>query len=141
MNGIFLTDPSEDHSPDNSNFAVIGQVSSRKMISLEETHIFKSNLINVARNGYSRSVVSAPITLGAINPLATDPSLGFIPGSPAGSITITGISIFNGGIGAVGETDYHYGSYQAYDDVLLTKGNHSLKFCASAEYIQSNEFP
>jgi len=45
------------------------------MISLEETHIFKSNLINVARIGYSRSVVVAPITLGAINPLARDTSL------------------------------------------------------------------
>ncbi len=140
MNGIFLTDPSEDHSPDNSNFAVIGQVSSRKMISLEETHIFKSNLINVARVGYSRSVVAAPITLSAIRPLATDTSLGFLPGKPAGSITITGISIFNGGIGAVGETDYHYGSYQAYDDLLLTKGNHTFKFGGTAEYIQSNEF-
>jgi len=63
LNGIFLTDPSEDHSPDNFNFAQIGQKASRKMISLEETHIFKSNLINVARIGYSRSVVVAPITL------------------------------------------------------------------------------
>ncbi len=140
MNGIYLTDPSEDHSPDNYNFAQIGQTASRKMISLEETHIFKSNLINVARIGYSRSVVAAPITLGAINPLATDRSLGFLAGSPVGSITITGISIFNGGIGAVGETDYHYGSYQAYDDVLLTKGSHTLKFGGAAEYIQSNVF-
>ncbi len=75
LNGIFLTDPSDDHSPDSYNFAQIGQASSRKSISVEETHIFKSNLINVARIGYSRSVVAAPITLGAINPLATDTSL------------------------------------------------------------------
>jgi hypothetical protein len=140
LNGVYLTDPSEDHSPDSYNFTDIGQVSSRKMISLEETHIFAPNLLNVARIGYSRSVVVAPITLSALNPLATDTSLGFLPGSPVGNITITGISAFTGGVGAVGETDYHYGSFQAYDDLLLTKGNHSLKFGAAGEYIQSNEF-
>ena len=140
LNGIFLTDPSEDHSPDSYNFSVIGQVSNRKLISIEETHIFKSNVINVARIGYSRSVVAAPITLGAINPLATDTSLGFRAGAPVGNINITGISLFLGGVGSIGETDYHYGSYQAYDDLLVTKSNHSLKFGLAGEYIQSNEF-
>jgi hypothetical protein len=140
LNAVFLTDPSEDHSPDSYNFTQIGQTSARKSVSIEETHIFRPNLINVARIGYSRSVVAAPITLGAINPLATDTSLGFLPGSPVGNFSITGISIFTGGVGAVGETDYHYGSFQAYDDVLLTKGNHSLKFGVAGEYIQSNEF-
>lgn len=138
--GTFLSDPSEDHSPDSYNFAQIGQTAARKSASVEETHIIRPNLINIARVGYSRSVVSAPISLGAINPLAADTSLGFLPNSPAGSITITGISIFNGGVGGIGETDYHYNSYQAYDDLLYTRGNHSLKFGAAVERIQSNEF-
>ena len=138
--GTFLTDPSHDESPDSYNFALTGQIANRKSVSVEETHIFRPNLINVARLGYSRSVVSAPISLGAINPLASDTSLGFLPGAPPGSITITGISVFNGGVGGVGETDYHYNSYQAYDDVLFTKGNHSFKFGGAIERIQSNEF-
>lgn len=136
----FLTDPSESQSPDSYNFALTGQKAGRKSISVEETHILKPNLINVARVGYSRSVVSAPIALGAINSLASDTSLGFSPGNPTGSITITGISVFNGGIGGVGETDYHYNSYQAYDDVLYSRGNHSFKFGGAVERIQSNEF-
>jgi len=140
INGIFLADPSKSQAPDSYNFALIGQEASRKLVSIEETHLFSPRLLNIARIGYSRSVVSAPITLGAINPLATDASLGFLPGSPAGNITITGITAFTGGIGAVGETDYHYGSYQTYDDLLYTRGNHSLKFGAALEQIQSNEF-
>src|SRR5262249_36521780 len=140
INGIFLIDPSKSQSPDAYNFTLIGQEAARKMVSLEETHIFSPTLLNIARLGYSRSVVSAPITLSAINPLATDTSLGFLAGNPAGNITITGITAFPGGVGAVGEPDYHYGSYQAYDDLLYTRGNHSLKFGAAIERIQSNEF-
>ena len=138
--GTFLTDSSQDQSPDSYNFALTGQISNRKSVAIEETHIFKPNLINVARLGYSRSVVNAPISLGAINPLASDTSLGFLPGNPTGSITITGISVFNGGVGGVGETDYHYNSYQGYDDVLYTRGNHTFKFGGAIERIQSNEF-
>lgn len=138
--GTYLTDSSQDQSPDSYDFALTGQIANRRSVSIEETHIFKPNLINVARVGYSRSTVAAPISLGAINPLASDTSLGFRAGVPSGSITITGITAFNGGLGGVGETDYHYNSYQGYDDVLYTRGNHTFKFGGSVERIQSNEF-
>jgi len=140
LSGVLLFDSSESQSPDNYNFTTTGQKAGRKAFTLEETHIFAPNVLNIARVGYSRAVVRAPITLGGMNPLASDTSLGFLHGNPAGSINVTGVSLFNGGVGGVGETNYHYGSYQAYDDLLYTRGTHSLKFGGAFEYIQSNEF-
>src|SRR5260370_42684101 len=102
------------------------------MISLEETHIFKSNLVNVARIGYSRSVVVAPITLGAINPLASDTSLGFLPGSPAGGFNITGISIFNGGGGGGRENNYYQRQLKGFFGFFCSQENKILKFWGSA---------
>ena len=137
--GTFLADLSKNQNPDAYNFVLVGQVSARKLISIEETHIFRPNLINVSRVGYSRSVADAPFALGGIHPLATDPSLGFIPGDVVGTIQITGITVFNGGVGSLPESRYHYGSYQAYDDLLYSRRNHSFKFGTAVEHIQSNE--
>ncbi len=138
--GTYFTDNSQSQGPDGSNFVNIGQTANRKTVSVEETHIFRPNLINIARIGYSRVVVNAPVALSAINPLAADKTLGFLSGNNVGSIQISGITRFDGGVGGVGETDYFYNSYQLYDDLLYVQGDHSWKFGMSVERIQSNEF-
>jgi hypothetical protein len=138
--GTYFTDNSNAQGPDGSNFVEIGQVANRKTISIEETHIFTTNFINVARVGFNRVVVKAPVALSGINPLATDKSLGFAAGQNVGSIQVSGLTRFDGGAGGVGETDYWYNSYQAYDDVQYVKGNNSWKFGGAIERIQSNEF-
>ena len=140
LDGTFLMDPSKTTGPDNYRFVLIRQEADRKTFSLAETHMFTTNLLNIARVGYNRAVVEAPISTGAINPLAADTSLGFRAGAPAGSMDISGITSFNGGVGGIGETTYHYGSYQGYDDLLYTRGAHSWKFGVAFEHIQSNEF-
>src|SRR6202158_2421545 len=140
LSGTFLPDHSDTRLPDNYNSALLGQKSGRQSVAVEETHIFGATLLNIARIGYSGAVVRAPINLGAINPLAADTSLGFRAGVPVGSIVITGIETFNGGVGGVGQTDFHYNSYQGYDDLLYTQGKHSLKFGVALERIQSSEF-
>jgi hypothetical protein len=134
-----LTDNSQTTGPDGSNFTLIGQTSKRKFVSLEETHIFNSDLLNVARVGFSRSLVNAPIDLGGIDPKATDTSIGFVPGKNVGVIQVTGLTSFNGGVGSEAESDYQYNSYQVYDDILYNRGAHSFKFGAAFERIQSNE--
>jgi len=139
LHATFMTDNSETTGPDGYNFVLIGQRSQRKLVSLENTHVFGPSFINIARVGYSRSVSLAPINVGPIDPKAADTSLAFVPGHPVGSIVISGITIFNGGLGAIAETDYHYNSYQFYDDVFLTRGAHSLRFGVALERIQSNE--
>ncbi len=47
---------------------------------------------------------------------------------------------FPGGIGALGEFDFHYNSFQGYDDLNWSLNKHSLKFGVYTERIQSIKF-
>ena len=75
----------------------------------------------------------------AINPLATNTNLGFVPGANVGEIQIGGLSTFFGGVNAEGIYAWHYHSYQAGDDFYWTKGAHSIQAGVSYEHIQSND--
>ena len=108
------------------------------MIGLSETHLFSETLLNTVRFGFSRVVSIAPTTISLVNPLAGAAALGFVPGLPAGLINIGGIANFQGGAGAVGEFDFHYNSYQVYDDVSWSKGRHSIQMGFSFERLQNN---
>ncbi len=135
----YLFDNGNSSGPDNMNELVIGTSIGRQMASVEETHIFSSALLNTARFGFTRSVADAPKVFSVVNNLANDPSLGFLPGLPPGQIAVTGIESFQGGPNGLGEFKYHYNTFQYYDDVFLTKGNHSMQFGGMVERIQSNE--
>jgi hypothetical protein len=139
--GTYLFDRGQTASPDAFNFKNIGTRSRRHTLALEETHVFTPSLLNTARFGFNRTVSIAPTTLGAINPAASDTTLGFVPGLTVGLVNINsnGITPFTGGLGAVGEYDFHYNSYQAIDDLSWTRNRHSLKFGFYAERIQSNQ--
>jgi hypothetical protein len=140
INGTVLSDDSSNSQPDTYNFTLLGMVVNRKLVAAQESHIFGPSLANFARIGYSRTVSLAPDTAGAINPAANDTSLGFAPGSTVGEMRISGITIFPGGVGAEGTYQYHYNSYQVYDDLFWTHGAHSIKFGGAFERDQSNEF-
>lgn len=116
-----------------------GNVDKRQMGSLSESHTFSSSLLNTARFGYSRVVSDAPTTLGAMNPLASKSSLGFIPGRNAGLINVAGLANFQGGLNGVGEFDFHLNSFQFYDDFYWTHGQNSFKTGFSFERLQNNQ--
>jgi Carboxypeptidase regulatory-like domain/TonB-dependent Receptor Plug Domain len=116
-----------------------GNVDKRQMASISESHTFSGTLLNTARFGYSRVVSQAPTTLGAINSLAADTSLGFMPGRNAGLINVAGLSNFQGGLNGVGEFDFHLNSFQFYDDFYWTRGVHSFKAGFSYERLQNNQ--
>src|SRR3984957_20122740 len=126
--GTYMFDNGKTEGPDSFNNNIIGTLSRRQAAVLEETHLFGAQVANTARLGFSRVVSQAAKSLKAINPLAADTSLGFLPGQPVGVITNSELSTFPGGFGAVGEFDFHYNSYQFYDDAFATSGTHSLKF-------------
>jgi len=137
----FLWDHGTQQNPDAYNFKLIGNESSRNTVSLEESHIFNPALVNTARFGFNRNVIIAFKTISAINSAATDTSLGFNPGLPVGIITVgSGVTQFTGGIGAISTYDYHFNSFQYYDDVFWTKNKHSVKMGFYAERIQDNQF-
>ncbi|PYQ48614.1 MAG: hypothetical protein DMF78_20800, partial [Acidobacteria bacterium] len=136
LRGTFMTDASQTTGPDPYNFVVLGQESRRRLVSLEDTHILRPSLVNIARVGYSHSASVAPIDAGSIDPRGDDPSLGFEPGRTVGQIRIAGITDFVGGL-QTSQTRHRYHSYQFYDDLLYTRGAHSLKFGVAAERIQT----
>jgi hypothetical protein len=135
LHGTFLSDRSRTDGPDASNFVQIGQISNRRMGTVEETHIFSSSVVNIARFGYSNSESHAPIPDGAIDQRAADLSYAFVPGQYVGTMEISGISTLDGGINGIGRSDHTYDSYQVYDDLVYTTGAHALKFGIAFERI------
>jgi hypothetical protein len=139
IHGSFLVSNSRTTSPDATDFVIIGQIAQSRFVSVEETHTFRSNLLNILRAGMNRDISEAPIQAGVVNPLATDTSLGFLPNTPVGSIGITGFTGINGGVGALGQNNFHFTSWQVYDDLFYTRGAHSFEFGIALERIESNE--
>jgi outer membrane receptor protein involved in Fe transport len=137
--GTYLFDRGQASSPDTYNFKKIGNRSRRHTFALEESHIFNPAVLNTARLGFNRTVSIAPTTLNAINPAASDTTLGFDPGQPVGLMNIGGITNFQGGLGALSEYQFHFNSFQIYDDLYWTRGRHSLKFGFYGERIQANQ--
>ena len=135
----YLFDNGQTMGPDNFDNTLLGAKTVRQVATITETHIFGPSVVNTFRIGFNRSVAQAPQGLKALNPLAADTSLGFYPGQVVGQLTVTGLANFQGGLGAIGEFDYHYNSGQLYDDAFVTKGAHALKFGVAFEGIQSNE--
>ena len=134
-----LNDSGGDTQPDGFNFVITGLNITRRMYSTQETHQFTPNALNTAHVGYAYTFSIAPAASTGINPLASNPALGFVPGANVGEIQIGGLSTFFGGVNAEGVYSWHYHSYQAGDDFYLTKGAHSLQAGFSYERIQSND--
>jgi len=139
VHGSFLVSNSRTTSPDATDFVITGQISQSRFASVEETHVFRPNLLNIFRAGMNRDISEAPIQAGIVNPLASDTSLGFLPNTAAGGISITGLTAVSGGVGALGENDFHFTSWQLYDDVFYTRAAHSIEFGIAFERIDSNE--
>jgi hypothetical protein len=137
MHSTFLNDAGVSTSPEPLNTLLQANFSKRKLITFEETHIFSPTLVNTARVGYSRVVADAPKTVSILNPILNDLSLGFLPGQPIGILAVTGLQRFQGVNGQ--SSDFFLDSYQAYDDLFYTRGDHSLKFGFAIERAQLNE--
>ena len=135
LHGTYMNDDSELKQPDPYDLVLSALISRRHLATFEESHLFNPQLANFTRLGFSRVVSRAPLPLGAINPIAADTSLGYVPGKPVGTLTITGLTDFLGGVGSQSDFDYHYNSYQAYDDVFYTRQTHSLTFGFALERV------
>jgi hypothetical protein len=56
-----------------------------------------------------------------------------------GFIGVPGLTFFTGGLTTQTPAEYNWNSWQAYDNVFLTKGRHSLKFGGNVERIIDNQ--
>lgn len=134
----YLFDRGQTTGPDAFDGVLLGTFSERQTASTEESHIFSPSVVNLTRIGLNRNVAEQVQSVSAINPLADDPSYGFLPGRDIGQISIAGITAFPGGLGARGDYRFHYTSYQADDDLSITRGSHSIRAGVALEGIQSN---
>ena len=140
LSGSYMFDNSPSSQNDEFKNKLLLNRARRQLVTLEENHVFSGSLGNSFRVGYSRVFAAAPAGSTAINPLAANTSLGFLPGDTAGVINVPGLTIFSGGLSSAIPAVFHWNSWQAYDNVFLTKGRHSLKFGANVERIENNQF-
>jgi hypothetical protein len=138
ISGTYFLDKGINSSPDVLDTWLIGNTSYRSMITLSENHAFSSSLVNSLRVGYDRVQEYSNTAVSSINPLAanTTPTYSANPGEPPPSVKVTGLTTFAGGLGELSAPDHTWNSYQIYDDVFLTKGNHSIKFGGTVERMQ-----
>ena len=139
LHGTYVFDDGTLSSSDVFQTVTSGTLTRRQMATAEYTKTFTPAFVNTSRFGFSRVRADVMEPEKALVPFAGDPSNGFVPGSPVGSISVTGITGYSGGPGAGGEINYGFNSFQFYDDLFLTLGIHSLKFGANVERLQDNE--
>jgi len=138
LSGTYMFDMSNVTQPDNLNNIRTGYNSRRQFLTLHEDHSFTPQFINSFRFGIYRVVANTGLTFPSGNPLASDPSFGTVPGQNAASTAIPGLTTFNGGINGLTNYHFHWTSIQAYDDMAVMKGQHSLKFGVGIERIRDN---
>jgi hypothetical protein len=115
-----------------------------QVLSLEETHVFSTNVVHTARFGFSRAgyFFTGEPTPGS--PAATVP--GFIAGLPVGAVVVGGSQASNpqaqlGLAGSNNGSNLHIArNLFAYtDQVSATKGRHQWTFGVWFQRFQSNE--
>jgi hypothetical protein len=140
LSGTYLFDNAPNTQDDEFKNKVVSSRTRHQLASIEENHIFNSQFFNSARFGYNRVFTGSPQGATPINPLTNDPSYGFVPGISAGQVSVPGLTYFSGGLSAANPVLFRWNSWQAYDNLFLTKGVHSLKFGANVERIEDNSF-
>lgn len=124
--------------PDSLNVVETSQKTSNQFIAIEENHTFSPQLINTFRLGYNRVVDRGGEGISAINPAASDETLGAIPGRDAPQTFVSTLTTLQGGTNNQNNTAFWWNSYQIYDDAFFTRGRHSMKFGIAVEQDQDH---
>jgi hypothetical protein len=140
LNGTYFFDTAPQLIPDALDNIINQVFARRQMISLSETHSFSPSIVNIARLGFNRSQGEVSQPFKAINSAAADTSLGTVAGQTSAYLLVTGITTA-GGLGSFAGFTHTLNSIQAYDDIVVARGNHYLKFGAAFERLQANEKP
>lgn len=140
MSMAFYYDRSTFTQPDSFNQKLEGFFVGRKGASIEETHLFASNLVNTVRVGWNYTQGFGQLTPSAINPdaastdrtkFAIEPGLhaARIAGIGGGPDTAAGFNAsFSGGLNGDAVEDFTHQTVQTFDDAGLTVGKHGMKF-------------
>lgn len=95
-------------------------------------------VLNSLRAGGTRTRTFNNATVASI-PDLDHGSLGFIPGlQTVGIVEVAGLTAFPGGSGAIDADRAAYNSFQLHDDILWTRGSHSVSLGLSVERTHLN---
>jgi hypothetical protein len=138
----YFLDFGELKAPDSFNNQITDTKTHRMGLAIEYTRSISSSLVNIARIGYSRNLDQGalPSTTTILNPALKDIGYGydFVPGKGVGGITVTNLTSLTANPLATDFNEAGYNSYQGYEDFLVTKGTHALKFGANFNHMQYN---
>jgi hypothetical protein len=145
LSGIYTIDDSADFTPTSTNLYASDVATLREqVVSLQETHVFSSTLLNTARMGFSRAgyFFTGEPTPGT--PAANLP--GFLAGDQIGALVVGGsaasnptaqISLAGSNNGSNLRVARNLFTYE--DQVAFTKGRHQFNFGAWFQRLRSNE--
>jgi hypothetical protein len=140
VSGTYMFDTGTVRQPDELNDKRTGYNSRRQMFSANEVHTFNPNFINSFRFGINRVVAVTGLTFPSGNPHASDGYFATVPGKNAPGVDVPGLTSFSGGLGTQSNFNFHWTSFQAYEDFSLNRGKHSLKFGFGVERVRDNMF-
>jgi hypothetical protein len=137
--GTYMFDRTPFTSDEPLGVVLLGALTKRQIVAIEETHTFGQSFVNTVRLGYNRDTVDNNQPVKAILPAAADHNLAAIPGRYATACFCSFMTFMEGGLGGTPTYLYRWNSYQVYDDAFLTRGRHSLKFGFGYERDQDNQ--
>ena len=138
ISGTYMFDTGNVRQPDELNDKRTGYDSRRQVFTIEEVHTFHSDVISSLHFGINRVVAVTGLTLPSGNAHASDGSFATVPGKNAPETDVPGLTTFSGGLGTPSNFHFHWTSIQAYEDLSISRGNHSVKFGAGLERIRDN---
>jgi hypothetical protein len=136
--GTYVFDRTPYSAPDGVNDVLQGSLVSRQIAALEWTHLFGTGFANTVRLGFNHERADDNSSVSALNPLAADVSLGAFAGRTATQLFIPHITPFLGGVGGEPTYFYRWNTLQVYDDGLMTRGKHTVKFGVAVEPMRLN---
>ncbi len=139
VSGIYTVDDSGDTTPSVNPFTHLFESLREQVASVEETHVFSSRLVNVARFGFSRATF-------AFTSDAPDIGYSLIAGQPIGAIVIGGSTANNGasqvsagGNNSAADTVAVRNLFTYEDQADWTLGAHHVQLGLWLQRIQSND--
>lgn len=145
VSAIYTIDDSADFTPTSTNAYSADAESLREQVaSIEETHVFSPNALNMARFGFSRASYfftgePTPGTPAASLPglLAGDPIGALVVGGSAASNPMAQLSLAGSNNGS--NLDIHRNLFTYEDRVSFTRGRHQVTAGVWLQRLRSNE--
>jgi hypothetical protein len=140
---VYTVDDSTANTPTQNPLSLINESLREQVVSVQEQHVFSTQLLNTARIGYSRASF---FFLGSIPSSIQAETPGFLAGKPTGAIVIAGSTASNGssqitGAGAnVGSNNATARNLYTLDDhVFYSHSHHQFQAGVWLHALQSND--